>query len=157
MVPILAASAPLLACGLPVGAKGGQMLSPAADSLLTLGLSASNRYTVLPWPSVSTRPSEDVCALMIVPARLAPVDVAGAPYAEVAPAGARVAALAALFLVLPPVRASTTTTMATATRTPAIALKRFMVRISWEGWTVGRGGMATSLSTNYAASYYKAS
>src|SRR5512132_1849856 len=138
MVPILAASAPLLACGLPVAAKGGQMLSPAADSLLTLGLSASNRYSVLPWPSVSRRPSEDVCGWMIVPARLAPVDDAVVPYAEVAPAGARVAALAAaLFLLLPPVRASTTTTIAATPMRPAIALKRFMVRISWEGWTDG--------------------
>jgi hypothetical protein len=36
-------------------------------------------------------------------------------------------------VLLPPVAAaSTTTTMAMATMTPAIALKRFMVRISWE-------------------------
>src|SRR3954447_14422988 len=128
MVPILAASAPLLACGLPVAANGGQMLRPAPDSLLTFGLSASNRYRVLPWPSVSRRPSEDECAWTIVPARLAPGFDAGAPYAEVAPAGVCVAA--AFFLVLPSVRASTTTTMAAATITPTIALKRFMVRIS---------------------------
>src|SRR3954466_6240347 len=132
MVPILAASAPLLACGLPVAANGGQMLRPAPDSLLTFGLSVSNRYRVLPWPSVSRRPSEDECAWTIVPARLAPVLDAGAPYAEVAPAGGRGAALGpAFFLVLPPLRASTTTTtMAAAAMTPTIALKRFMVRIS---------------------------
>src|SRR3954462_10464495 len=110
MVPILAASAPLLACGLPVAANGGRMLRPAPDSLLTFGLAASNRYRVLPWPSVSRRPSEDEGARTIVPARLAPVLDARGPYAEVAPAGPRVGALAgAFFLVLPPLRESTTT------------------------------------------------
>src|SRR5215208_6693088 len=119
MVPSLAASAPLPALGFPVAASGGQTLRPEAESLLRLGLSASNKYRVRPWPSVSTRPSEDVCACTIAPARPAAVVDDSVPYP-----------LGALLLALPPVTASTPTTSAATTRRLATEVKRFMVRSS---------------------------
>src|SRR5947207_13156086 len=87
------ATAPPVADGLVVAVNGGQNARPAADSVLTLGLSAANRYNVRPWAS----------------ARVSPRGVGWTETAEFA-------ATAGAFLALDPVVA-TIATMAAATMT----------------------------------------
>src|ERR1700740_662841 len=82
------ASAPAPADGLVVEVNGGHIARPAAESVLTLGLSPANRYSERPLASVSVFP-KDVCWTDI-----ADVAATAGAFLALLPAVATIAAIA---------------------------------------------------------------